>query len=83
LSKLYAGTDLLPKIHLKGRRKYTVNCRLGFSVLFTAIAIGGIANAINMIDGLNRLASSMMVIALVRFMRATYLVAIDSPRSHK
>jgi len=37
----------------------------GFSVLFTAIAIGGIANAINIIDGLNGLASSMMVIALV------------------
>ena len=35
------------------------------SVVFTAIAIGGIANAINMIDGLNGLASSMMVIALV------------------
>jgi UDP-N-acetylmuramyl pentapeptide phosphotransferase/UDP-N-acetylglucosamine-1-phosphate transferase len=37
----------------------------GVSVLFTAIAIGGIANAINMIDGLNGLASSMMVIAMV------------------
>jgi UDP-N-acetylmuramyl pentapeptide phosphotransferase/UDP-N-acetylglucosamine-1-phosphate transferase len=37
----------------------------GASVLFTAIAIGGIANAINMIDGLNGLASSMMIIALV------------------
>ena len=37
----------------------------GLSVLFTAVAIGGIANAINMIDGLNGLASSMMVIALV------------------
>ena len=37
----------------------------GVSVLFTAIAIGGIANAINIIDGLNGLASSMMVIGLV------------------
>ena len=37
----------------------------GTSVVFTAIAIGGIANAINMIDGLNGLASSMMVIALI------------------
>ena len=37
----------------------------GVSILFTAVAIGGIANAINMIDGLNGLASSMMVIALV------------------
>jgi UDP-N-acetylmuramyl pentapeptide phosphotransferase/UDP-N-acetylglucosamine-1-phosphate transferase len=35
------------------------------SVLFTAIAIGGISNAINIIDGLNGLASSMMVVALV------------------
>ena len=37
----------------------------GLSVIFTAIAIGGIANAINIIDGLNGLASSMMVIAMV------------------
>ena len=37
----------------------------GVSVLFTAVAVGGIANAINMIDGLNGLASSMMVISLV------------------
>ena len=37
----------------------------GFSVLFSAIAIGGIANAINIIDGLNGLASSMMIIALI------------------
>ena len=37
----------------------------GVSLLFTAVAIGGIANAINMIDGLNGLASSMMVIAFV------------------
>lgn len=37
----------------------------GFSVLYTAVAIGGIADAINIIDGLNGLASSTMVIALV------------------
>ncbi len=36
----------------------------GISVLFTAFAIGGIANAINIIDGLNGLASGMKVIAL-------------------
>jgi UDP-N-acetylmuramyl pentapeptide phosphotransferase/UDP-N-acetylglucosamine-1-phosphate transferase len=35
-----------------------------FSVLFTAIAIGGMANAINMIDGLNGLASFMLIISL-------------------
>ena len=34
------------------------------SVMFTAFAIGGIANAINIIDGLNGLASAMKVIAL-------------------
>ena len=43
----------------------TLHKNQGVSVLFTAIAIGGIANAINMIDGLNGLASSMMVIALL------------------
>jgi UDP-N-acetylmuramyl pentapeptide phosphotransferase/UDP-N-acetylglucosamine-1-phosphate transferase len=37
----------------------------GFAVVFTAVAIGGISNAINIIDGLNGLASSMMLIALV------------------
>jgi UDP-N-acetylmuramyl pentapeptide phosphotransferase/UDP-N-acetylglucosamine-1-phosphate transferase len=35
----------------------------GMSVMFTAFAIGGIANAINIIDGLNGLASAMKVIA--------------------
>lgn len=37
----------------------------GASVVLTAIAIGGIANAINIIDGLNGLASAMKVIALI------------------
>jgi UDP-N-acetylmuramyl pentapeptide phosphotransferase/UDP-N-acetylglucosamine-1-phosphate transferase len=36
-----------------------------FSVIFTTLAVGGLANAINIIDGLNGLASSMMIIALV------------------
>jgi UDP-N-acetylmuramyl pentapeptide phosphotransferase/UDP-N-acetylglucosamine-1-phosphate transferase len=35
------------------------------SVLFTAFAVGGVANAINIIDGLNGLASSMVVWALL------------------
>ena len=35
------------------------------SVVFTSLAVGGIANAINIIDGLNGLASSMLIIALV------------------
>lgn len=42
------------------------------SVLFTAIAIGGIANAINMIDGLNGLASSMVIIAMVTIAAIAY-----------
>ena len=37
----------------------------GVSLLFTAVAIGGIANAINMIDGLKGLSTFMMVFALV------------------
>jgi len=37
----------------------------GFSILFTAIAIAGISNSINIIDGLNGLASSMIIIALL------------------
>jgi len=35
------------------------------SVVFTAFAVGGVANAINIIDGLNGLASSMVLWALL------------------
>jgi UDP-N-acetylmuramyl pentapeptide phosphotransferase/UDP-N-acetylglucosamine-1-phosphate transferase len=38
---------------------------LPFGVLFTAFAVGGVANAINIIDGLNGLASSMVMWALL------------------
>jgi UDP-N-acetylmuramyl pentapeptide phosphotransferase/UDP-N-acetylglucosamine-1-phosphate transferase len=38
---------------------------LPFSVVFTAFAVGGVANAINIIDGLNGLASSMVFWALL------------------
>lgn len=38
---------------------------LPFSVIFTAFAVGGVANAINIIDGLNGLASSMVFWALL------------------
>ncbi|MDH6186000.1 glycosyltransferase [Polaromonas sp. CG_23.6] len=43
---------------------------LGFtviSVLFTAFAVGGIANAINIIDGFNGLAAGTVIIILVAF----------------
>ncbi|MCM2252170.1 MAG: glycosyltransferase [Ramlibacter sp.] len=36
-----------------------------FAVLFTAVAVGGVANAINMIDGFNGLASGTTIIALL------------------
>ena len=36
-----------------------------FSVLFTAVAVGGVANAVNLIDGFNGLASGSVVIALL------------------
>jgi UDP-N-acetylmuramyl pentapeptide phosphotransferase/UDP-N-acetylglucosamine-1-phosphate transferase len=35
------------------------------SVVFPAFALGGLANAINIIDGLNGLASSMVLWALL------------------
>ncbi|MFM2030150.1 MAG: hypothetical protein RL517_1343 [Pseudomonadota bacterium] len=38
---------------------------LPFAVVFTAFAVGGVANAINIIDGLNGLASSMVFWALI------------------
>lgn len=36
-----------------------------FSVAFTAFAVGGVANAVNIIDGFNGLASGFVVIALI------------------
>lgn len=36
-----------------------------FTVLFTAFAVGGLTNAVNIIDGLNGLASSMVIWALL------------------
>ena len=38
-----------------------------FSVLFTAFAVGGIANAINIVDGFNGLAAGTVVIILTAF----------------
>jgi UDP-N-acetylmuramyl pentapeptide phosphotransferase/UDP-N-acetylglucosamine-1-phosphate transferase len=38
---------------------------LPFSVVFTAFAVGGVANSINIIDGLNGLASSMVMWAFL------------------
>jgi len=38
-----------------------------FSVLFTAFAVGGIANAINIIDGFNGLAAGTVIIILAAF----------------
>ena len=38
---------------------------LPFSVLFTAFAVGGVANAVNIIDGFNGLASGTVAISLV------------------
>lgn len=42
--------------------KYTL-----VSVLFTAFAVGGVANAINIIDGFNGLASTMATLAFIGF----------------
>lgn len=46
---------------------------LPLSVLFTAFAVGGVANAVNIIDGFNGLASGTVVIGLV----AVGLIALD------
>ena len=35
------------------------------SVVFTAVAVGGVANAVNIVDGFNGLASGFLVIALI------------------
>lgn len=46
---------------------------LVISVLFTAFAVGGIANAMNIIDGLNGLASGVIVIALTAIAIIAYV----------
>lgn len=50
--------------------KYTL-----ISVLFTSFAVGGISNAINIIDGFNGLASSMVTLAFVGFAVIAWSVA--------
>jgi len=47
---------------------------LPFSVLFTAFAVGGLANAVNIIDGFNGLASGTVIIGLL----ALGVIALDS-----
>lgn len=47
---------------------------LPFAVIFTSFAVGGIANAINIIDGYNGLASGYTVIVLIAFACVAYLV---------
>jgi UDP-N-acetylmuramyl pentapeptide phosphotransferase/UDP-N-acetylglucosamine-1-phosphate transferase len=46
-----------------------------FSVVFTAFAVGGVANAINIIDGLNGLASSMVFWAMLGLAGMAHSVA--------
>jgi len=47
---------------------------LPFAVVFTAFAVGGVANAINIIDGLNGLASSMVFWAFLGLAGVAYSV---------
>ena len=51
---------------------------LPLSVLFTAFAVGGVANAVNIIDGFNGLASGTVVIGLA----ALGLIALDAGDVH-
>ena len=49
-----------------------------FSVLFTAFAIGGVANALNIIDGFNGLASGFSILALLCLAAIAYSVGDTS-----
>lgn len=51
---------------------------LPFSILFTAFAVGGVANAVNIIDGFNGLASGTVLIA----MGAIGLIALGADDIH-
>ncbi|MFC5509617.1 glycosyltransferase [Massilia jejuensis] len=63
VSIVHTGVDLLD----------AVLTWLPLSVLFTAFAVGGMANAVNIIDGFNGLASGTVVIGLA----AVGLIALD------
>ncbi|MGH8848971.1 MAG: MraY family glycosyltransferase, partial [Polaromonas sp.] len=58
---------------------------LGFtlvSVIFTAFAVGGVANAINIIDGFNGLATGTVIVVLTSFgLMATALGDVDLART--
>ena len=62
---------------------YGIDWLLGYtsiSVIFTAIAVSGVANAINIIDGLNGLTAGTSMIMLCAFGWIAYLVG-DTPLS--
>jgi UDP-N-acetylmuramyl pentapeptide phosphotransferase/UDP-N-acetylglucosamine-1-phosphate transferase len=63
VSIVHTGVDLLD----------TMLTWLPLSVLFTAFAVGGVANAVNIIDGFNGLASGTVMIGLV----AIGLIALE------
>jgi UDP-N-acetylmuramyl pentapeptide phosphotransferase/UDP-N-acetylglucosamine-1-phosphate transferase len=46
----------------------------GFSVMFTAFAIGGVANAVNIVDGFNGLASGFVTLAMTGLALIAYTV---------
>jgi UDP-GlcNAc:undecaprenyl-phosphate GlcNAc-1-phosphate transferase len=57
---------------------YGVDVLLGFSAvsfLFTLLAVGGVAHAINIIDGLNGLASGVCFVALIAIAYVAYQLA--------
>jgi UDP-N-acetylmuramyl pentapeptide phosphotransferase/UDP-N-acetylglucosamine-1-phosphate transferase len=51
-----------------------------FSVLFTAFAVGGIANAVNLIDGYNGMASGFVVLAMLAVASASGAVGDEALR---
>lgn len=72
LGTLFSGLcfALVTGYHLKGLGIYGADWLLGFPIFaacFTAFAIGGIANAINIIDGVHGLAAGTALIALAAF----------------
>jgi UDP-N-acetylmuramyl pentapeptide phosphotransferase/UDP-N-acetylglucosamine-1-phosphate transferase len=59
---------LLTGVSITGLDVPTINPLMGYtvvSVAFTAFAVGGLANAVNIVDGFNGLASGFVVIALM------------------
>ena len=72
IASLWFGANLV-KVEIPGV-DYLLSHFYVFSLLFTCFAVGGVAHSYNLIDGINGLASGMMMIALAALASVAYVV---------